>query len=171
MNPRLTEAAEPESDLTPPKGVPATEWMREAWRRASLARKTALEMTQQVLDLRGDVAEVKGMVARIDARLLAHNIKSIPPMRGEQPSGLDFHALETTAVEAADRGEKRPDLTAAGEVRRVIQDAWTNYEAQRAIRAEEERKRSIRKVAEMIVGGVGVAGLVELARLLLAHHG
>lgn len=171
MNPRLTEAAEPEVDLTPPKGIPAAEWMQQSWRMAKLARKAALELTEEVQGLRGDVAEVKGVVARIDARLMAHGIKSIPPMRGEQPSGLDFHALETSLVDAADRGERRPDLTAAGEVRRAVQDAWTNYEAQRALRAEEDRKRSIRKVAETIAGGLGVAGLVELARLLLAHHG
>lgn len=139
------------------------------------ARKTTQTLADEVHELREEIAEVKGITLRIERELadVRTDLRraTIPPPRGEQPSGIDFPVLEQKLVRAAEDGENRPELRAADEVRRVIQDAWTTYEAQRVMKAEEESKASRRRVFEMIAGGVGVAGLVELARLLLAHHG
>lgn len=139
------------------------------------ARKAANTLTDEVIELRAEVAEVKGIALRIerDVADLRTDLRraTIPPPRGEQASGIDFPVLEQKLVRAAEDGENRPELRAADEVRRVIQDAWTTYEGQRALKAEEDRKQSVRRILETVFGGLGLAGLVELARLLLTHHG
>lgn len=174
----IVDADEIEDDLTPPKGVATLEWMREAWRKATLARKGMLALTDKVTELQGEVDTVKGVVMRIDANIV--DIKTDvrrattppPPMRDKVDtlSTIDVHEMARKVAAAAIEGERRSDTTPDEQVARVVEELEAKRELAKLRKSAADRAKSTRKTIEAVVAVLASTGLIELARILLMHH-
>jgi uncharacterized membrane protein len=198
MNPKMSEdVGNGDVDLTPPKGLPAGEFMVETWREAARAKKAAMTAANASGEALHAVGELTAEVARLSEKLdelrsdLRRATDRPPPMRAELASGIDLRALEEKAVEAVKEGIESPTKTPVDEVRRIFAEEENKREVAREFarlkkveadaKAEEERKASDakahtaqrkadrRKLAIGIAIAIGGAGGWKAVEFLIAH--
>ena len=150
-------------DLTPPYGLPAKEALKVALGKTAQhdsdisGLKSALQtVANEVGELRGDVAEVKGIAIRVEASL-THR-PSLPPMRAELPSHVNVHELAKAITEAAIKGERQEGTTAEAEVEAVIDRVQLL-----------QRGRLFNKIVWLALAGAGSIAAERIVAALLHH--
>ncbi|HEY2598583.1 MAG TPA: hypothetical protein VGJ79_08900 [Candidatus Dormibacteraeota bacterium] len=166
-------------DDTPPHGVVPTLKVlagKSARHDADISDLFAgVERVENMLSLQGgDMARLEKKVDDLstDVRhaMRVATTPPPPPMRPESASVVDFRELGERAVVAVREGIESPTKTPEDEIRRLFAEEAERREGAKAVQAINDRKKSVRRWAETVLGGLSVAGLAELVKYIATHH-
>ena len=174
------------ADLTPPKGLASAEFMVETWREAKRAQRSAqgarhaaetaathaLEACEGIGKLLGEVGELRHEVRRT-AGLASMRPPMSRDMRAEATSSHDLTALAERTIDAVNEGIRSPNKTPDEEVRRIFAEEAELARLRRIDRDESAGKARRWRIAEAVLGGLSLAGLIEAVKWIvsLSHHG